>query len=103
MPPVPHTSSHVEPSASTHPLVPRCPLAPTATEDEKLGELLFAHTANYPDEPPCLRFRAVRGLSDADVAAGTAHLNEIIQENLGMAMVFTLVQAAKEWLRSEWG
>lgn len=37
------------------------------------------------------------------MAAGTAHLNEIIQENLGMAMVFTLVQAAKEWLRSEWG
>jgi hypothetical protein len=54
-----------------------------------------------PDEPPCLRLRAVRGLSDADLAAGKAFLMDQVMENLGMAMIFTLVGAAKEWLRSK--
>mmetsp|Transcript_13868 Transcript_13868/g.29929 ORF Transcript_13868/g.29929 Transcript_13868/m.29929 type:complete len:259 (+) Transcript_13868:285-1061(+) len=71
-----------------------------AHDEEKLMELLFAHTAKYPEEPPCLRLRAVRGLSDADIAAGTAHLEQQVQENLGMAMIFTLVTAAREWLRN---
>eukprot|EP00955_Chlamydomonas_euryale_P021333 225709-Chlamydomonas_euryale.AAC.2 len=62
-------------------------------------ELLFAHTATYPDTPPCLRLRSVRGLSDADIAAGLAHLQGHVQENLGMAMIFTLITEAKEWLR----
>jgi hypothetical protein len=74
---------------------------PTPQEDEKLAELLFAHTPSYPDEAPCVRLRAVRGLSDSDISAGTAHLLELVEENLGMAMIFTLVGAAKEWLRSE--
>ncbi|GAX79695.1 hypothetical protein CEUSTIGMA_g7136.t1 [Chlamydomonas eustigma] len=76
---------------------------PPPPEDEKLAELLFAHTATYPDEAPCLRLRAVRGLSDADIHAGTAYLLEQVQENIGMAMVFTLVGAAKEWLRTKAG
>ncbi len=74
---------------------------PPPSEDEKLMELLFAHTPHYPDEGPCIRLRAVRGLSDADMALGTTYLQTQVQENLGMSMVFTLVQAAKEWLRSE--
>ncbi len=73
---------------------------PPNTEDEKLAELIFAHTACYPDEAPCMRLKAVRGLSDEDVSAGTTHLMEQVQENLGMAMIFSLVGAAKEWLRS---
>lgn len=35
--------------------------------DELEMELLWAHTARYPEEAPCLRLRASRGLSDADV------------------------------------
>lgn len=65
---------------------------------EKLMELLFAHTERYPDEAPCARLRAVRGLSDADIRQANEFLEQQIQENLGMAMVFTLVQAAKDWL-----
>eukprot|EP00197_Chlamydomonas_leiostraca_P004784 CAMPEP_0202869978 /NCGR_PEP_ID=MMETSP1391-20130828/14178_1 /ASSEMBLY_ACC=CAM_ASM_000867 /TAXON_ID=1034604 /ORGANISM="Chlamydomonas leiostraca, Strain SAG 11-49" /LENGTH=174 /DNA_ID=CAMNT_0049550395 /DNA_START=98 /DNA_END=618 /DNA_ORIENTATION=+ len=63
-------------------------------------ELIFAHTAQYPEEAPCLRVLAVYGLSDSDVAACSAKLNQVVEENLGMAMVYTLVEAAKEWLRN---
>ena len=66
--------------------------------------ILNAHAMCPPtDTAPCLRLRAVRGLSDGDLAMGTAYLMEQVQENLGMAMIFTLVGAAKEWLRSERG
>lgn len=58
-------------------------------------------TCCHADEPPCLRLRAVRGLSDADLAVGRAFLMDQVQKNLGMSMIFTLVGAAKEWLRSE--
>ncbi|KAG2497690.1 hypothetical protein HYH03_004427 [Edaphochlamys debaryana] len=64
------------------------------------AELLFAHTPNYPEEPPSYRLRSVTGLSDADLADGTAVLNQIVQENLGMAMIYTLLQGAKDWLSS---
>ncbi|KAG1668067.1 hypothetical protein FOA52_010477 [Chlamydomonas sp. UWO 241] len=71
-----------------------------ADDVEKLMELLFAHTPNYPDEAPCVRLRALRGLSDGEIAAGMAHLQTHIEENMGMSMIFTLVSASKEWLRS---
>lgn len=67
------------------------------------AELVFAHTKAYPDEAPCIRLRSVRGLSDADLAEGTAVLQQLIQENLGMAMIYTLVSASKEWLRGAGG
>lgn len=62
-------------------------------------EMMFAHTARYPEEPPCVRLLSVRGLSDAAVAEATSMVREQIEQNLGMAMIFTLVSAAKEWLR----
>lgn len=50
-------------------------ITPTEEGEEDVGdellemELLFAHTAQYPEEAPCLRALAVYGLSDSDVAA----------------------------------
>ncbi len=41
---------------------------------------------------------SVRGLSDADVAALRHTLEEEIEANLGMAMMFALISAAQEWL-----
>ncbi len=74
----------------------------TSTEELEM-ELLFAHTAHYPEEPPCLYLDSVRGLTDSEIARCLAHLQQQAQENLGMAMIYTLVTAAKEWLRSEGG
>ncbi|GIL56431.1 hypothetical protein Vafri_11708 [Volvox africanus] len=63
------------------------------------AELLFAHTPKYPEEPPSLKLRSVTGLSDTDLAEATAVLDEQVQANLGMAMIYTLIGAAKEWLQ----
>ncbi|GLC39006.1 hypothetical protein PLESTB_001772200 [Pleodorina starrii] len=63
------------------------------------AELLFAHTPKYPEEPPSLKLRSVTGLSDSDLAEATAVLDEQVQANLGMAMIYTLIGAAKEWLQ----
>jgi hypothetical protein len=35
------------------------------------------------------------------VCACSSKLNQVVEENMGMAMIYTLVEAAKEWLRSE--
>ncbi|KAF8063830.1 RWDD1 [Scenedesmus sp. PABB004] len=61
-------------------------------------QLVFAHTPTYPDEPPCLRLRSLQGLSDAELAEATAELEALAAESLGMAMIYTLVTAAQEWL-----
>lgn len=80
---------------------------PTEEEDQTgeppavLADMLFAHTPEYPDVPPHVKLRAVRGLGDADIAAANRMLAQQIDENLGMAMVFTLVSAARDWLRGE--
>ena len=71
------------------------------TEEELQMELLWAHTANYPEEPPCLKLQAVYGLADSEVARCADMLQDQVQQNLGMAMIYTLITAAKEWLRSK--
>ncbi|PSC71022.1 RWD domain-containing 1 [Micractinium conductrix] len=61
-------------------------------------ELVFAHTPTYPDEPPLLKARALQGISDADVGMLQSVLEGQISENLGMAMIYTLISAAQEWV-----
>ncbi|KXZ44637.1 hypothetical protein GPECTOR_64g131 [Gonium pectorale] len=63
------------------------------------AELLFAHTPQYPEAPPSIKLRSVTGLSDADLAEATGLLDEQVQANLGMAMIYTLIGAAKEWIQ----
>ncbi|XP_073146175.1 uncharacterized protein [Henckelia pumila] len=60
--------------------------------------LIFSHTENYPDEPPLLNVRSVKGIQPADIKVLKAKLEQEATENLGMAMVYTLVTSAKEWL-----
>lgn len=77
-------------------------IAPEDEEDSEYplkAELLFAHTPNYPEEPPSFKLRSVTGLSDADLAEATGLLEEQVQSNLGMAMIYTLIGAAKEWIQ----
>jgi hypothetical protein len=70
-------------------------------EPELAMQLVFAHTPSYPDEPPCMRLRSVRGLGDAELAEATAELQQHITDSMGMAMIYNLVTAAQEWLAGE--
>lgn len=64
-------------------------------------ELVFAHTPNYPDEPPLLKARGVQGISDADVSVLQGVLEDAVQDNLGMAMVYTCISIAQDWMQAK--
>jgi hypothetical protein len=80
------------------------PLDDTGDDDDGMQpamELVFAHTPRYPDEAPLFKLRSVRGLSDAEIAQAQALLQEQVEANLGMAMIYTLVSAAQEWFQNK--
>ncbi|KAG5537840.1 hypothetical protein RHGRI_025067 [Rhododendron griersonianum] len=60
--------------------------------------LIFSHTEKYPDEPPLLNVK--RLVISSFCCRYFTSLLQLLQasENLGMAMVYTLVTSAKEWL-----
>ena len=45
--------------------------------------------------------RSLKGLSDADIAALQRLVDDQVEENLGMAMIYTIIAAAQEWLRDK--
>ncbi|KDP40806.1 hypothetical protein JCGZ_24805 [Jatropha curcas] len=65
--------------------------------------LIFSHTQNYPDEPPLLNVKSIRGIQPGDLNILKEKLEHEASENLGMAMVYTLVTSAKEWLSEKYG
>lgn len=65
--------------------------------------LTFSHTANYPDEPPLLGLKSLQGMKAEDLRLLKEKLEQEASENLGMAMIYTLVTSAKEWLREKFG
>ncbi|KAJ8774294.1 hypothetical protein K2173_009725 [Erythroxylum novogranatense] len=65
--------------------------------------LVFSHTEKYPDEPPLLNVKSIRGIQVADLKALKEKLEQEACENLGMAMIYTLVTSAKEWLSESYG
>lgn len=60
--------------------------------------LIFTHTEKYPDEPPLLNVSSLQGISSEDLRILKDKLQQEASENLGMAMIYTLVSSAKEWL-----
>ncbi|KDO58657.1 hypothetical protein CISIN_1g025056mg [Citrus sinensis] len=60
--------------------------------------LIFSHTEKYPDEPPLLNVKSLRGIQAGDLKILKEKLEQEASENLGMAMIYTLVTSAKEWL-----
>lgn len=60
--------------------------------------LIFSHTERYPDEPPLLNVRSLKGIQLGDLATLKQKLEIEASENLGMAMIYTLVTSAKDWL-----
>ncbi|KAM0873638.1 hypothetical protein ACQ4PT_037930 [Festuca glaucescens] len=65
--------------------------------------LIFAHTEKYPDEPPLVNVKSVRGIKPEDLTSLKEKLEQEATENLGMAMVYTLLDSAKEWLTEKYG
>ncbi|KAB5574325.1 hypothetical protein DKX38_001519 [Salix brachista] len=65
--------------------------------------LVFSHTEKYPDEPPLLNMKSIRGIHADDLKTLKEKLEQEASENLGMAMVYTLVTSAKEWLSERYG
>ncbi|KAJ4957798.1 hypothetical protein NE237_024909 [Protea cynaroides] len=65
--------------------------------------LIFSHTEKYPDEPPFLNVKSIRGIQFEDVKILKSKLEQEASENLGMAMVYTLVTSAQEWLSERYG
>ncbi|KAH6830741.1 peptidase M20/M25/M40 family protein [Perilla frutescens var. hirtella] len=60
--------------------------------------LIFSHTEKYPDEPPLLDLKSLKGIPTGDLRVLKEKLEQEAAENLGMSMVYTLVTSAKEWL-----
>ncbi|KAF1898474.1 hypothetical protein Lal_00032053 [Lupinus albus] len=60
--------------------------------------LFFSHTERYPDEPPLLNVKSLRGIPSEDLRILKEKLQQEASENLGMSMIYTLVTSAKEWL-----
>ena len=67
--------------------------------DEGMWVLLkFTYPDTYPDVGVEIEFEESEGVEDPQLEGLKEHLNEVVEENLGMAMVFTIVSAAIEWL-----
>lgn len=63
--------------------------------------LKFTFPNKYPDEAPGVEVEEEENV-DADMKAGLmARLEEVAQENLGMAVVFTIVSEGITWLSEE--
>jgi hypothetical protein len=48
-------------------------------EPELQMQLVWAHTPTYPDEPPSIRLRSIKGLSDKDLQEATDELQRHIE------------------------
>uniref|UniRef100_A0A0K8TQ58 RWD domain-containing protein n=1 Tax=Tabanus bromius TaxID=304241 RepID=A0A0K8TQ58_TABBR len=65
-------------------------------------KLVFTYTATYPDEAPLVEIEDPINFKDEYESALLEHINNTIQEHLGMEMIFSLVSSAQEWLNERW-
>ncbi|KAK8948783.1 hypothetical protein KSP39_PZI005459 [Platanthera zijinensis] len=65
--------------------------------------LIFSHTKMYPDEPPLLNVKSIRGIKPNDLTLLQEKLGGEASENLGMSMIYTLANSAKDWLHEKYG
>ncbi|XP_056639683.1 RWD domain-containing protein 1 [Diorhabda sublineata] len=65
-------------------------------------DLVISYTPKYPEEAPIIEIDNCENFDDEYEQLLLNYLNEQIQENLGMVMVFTLVSSAQEWLNVKW-
>lgn len=60
--------------------------------------LIFTHTTNYPAEPILLVVHVLSGLSTPRRKELQTHLERIAAENLEIPAVYTICEAARDWL-----
>ncbi|KAL3881422.1 hypothetical protein ACJMK2_027866 [Sinanodonta woodiana] len=69
-------------------------------EDESVSCILHVtYVEKYPDEAPIVEIRDPENLDDIDIQTLNDLIQQQIEENLGMAMVFTLISVVQEKLR----
>ncbi|KAG0459794.1 hypothetical protein HPP92_022922 [Vanilla planifolia] len=102
----------IDPSESGLKTTSRCFQITLSPQDDDLDvanstpvqlALIFSHTEKYPDEPPLLNVKSLRGVKPGDIKILHENLAEEAAENIGMAMVYTLATSAKEWLHEKYG
>jgi len=76
-------------------------LTPGTAEDFVRAPLKIQYPANYPDEGPIVSFHPdiPTGMSDQKEQALNKIIEQTIEENLGMAMIYTLAEAVQDYLR----
>jgi len=72
-------------------------------EDNGLScQLIFTYTEKYPDTAPIVEIDEVVNFENGYESRLLEHIQETINENLGLEMVFSLVSSAQEWLNVRW-
>ena len=62
------------------------------------ASIQFTYVENYPDEAPSIEVKPLEGLKDSQIDDLQKFLNEKVEENLGVVMVFTLISETQEYL-----
>lgn len=75
--------------------------APPPSPSSEQLDLAFAYPPTYPDAPPLVKPRSVRGLSDADLAEVGAAIEAQVEAGGGMPVMYAVVAAAQDWLREK--
>merc|ERR1719187_2898092 len=60
--------------------------------------LRFTFPDSYPDCGPELEFEESEGLEENKLSELRASIDTVVEENLGMAMIFTIISSSIEWL-----
>lgn len=64
--------------------------------------LKFVFTPKYPEELPLMEIADPVNFEESDLEELRDHLTEEGNQNLNVAMIFTLVSKAQEWVNSKW-
>jgi len=69
------------------------------SDDDLVGiEMEVTYTSKYPQEAPMVRLKSKKGVTEPQRKELEAKVKLQAQENLGIAMIFTLAQTVKDWL-----
>ena len=94
------------PVLSTSPHKFRLPIATEGyDEDAEVGlkcYLVFTYTPEYPDSAPIVEIEDQSWENPDYEEQLLTHIKTVIEENMGIEMVFPIVSSAQEWLNVKW-